>query len=166
VGALFLLLAVGAGLLAPIAIRVGRLGTSRALRASVPIGVVAAAVQVIGLLRWPLLVPGLAADAADPSSVATFDTLNVLLGTVIGETIGYFLTAVWTVLVAVGLARTVLGRVLAGVGIGAAAMIAVGTVEPLVPVAGLANFLGYIVWSLWLVAVAIRLLVLRRRSAA
>ena len=92
IGGLFLLMAIGAGLLAPIALRVGRLGTSTALRASVPVGVAAAAVQVIGLLRWPVLVPGLAAQSADPSVSGTFDILNLVLGTVIGETLGYALS--------------------------------------------------------------------------
>lgn len=164
VSALFLLLAVGAGLLAPIAVMVGRLGSSRLLRASVVVGVVAAVVQVVGLLRWPLLVPGLAATPQDPAAIATFHTLNVVLGTVVGETIGYALTAAWTVLVAVALREWVLGRVLTWVGLVAAALIAVGTVEPLdVPMAGLLNFVGYVVWSAWLVAFAIRLIWLARQ---
>ena len=108
IGALFLLLATGAGLLAPISVRVARLGGSAALRASVPVGIAAAAVQVIGLLRWPVLVPGLAAST-DPSAAGTFDTLNLVLGTVTGETFGYALTALWTVLVAVGLRSSLLG---------------------------------------------------------
>ena len=159
IGGLFLFMAIGAGLLAPIAIRVGRLGTSTALRASVPVGIAAAGVQVIGLLRWPLLVPGLASQAGDPSAAETFDTLNLVLGTVIGETLGYALTAAWTVLVAVGLRRSVLGTPLAVTGMVAAALISTGIVEPLdVPGAGLANFVGYIVWSAWLVAFAIAVL--------
>lgn len=157
ISGLFLLLATGAALLAPISLRVGRLGQSAALRASIPVGLAAAAVQVIGLLRWPLLVPGL--DPADPSASDTFDTLHLVLGTVIGETLGYALTAVWTVLVAVGLSRSLLGRPLAAVGVVSAAMIATGTVEPLgVPLVGLTNFTGYIVWSAWLIAVAVVLL--------
>ena len=62
IGGLFLLLAVGAGLLAPIAIGLSRLGSSSALRWSRPVGIAAAAVQVIGLLRWPLVVPFLASQ--------------------------------------------------------------------------------------------------------
>ncbi len=167
IGALFLLLAAGAGLLAPIAIRVGRLGSSRALRASVPVGVAAAAVQVIGLLRWPTLVPGLASDAGSASAARTFDTLNLVLGTVVGETFGYALTAVWTVLVAVGLRRSLLGLPLAIVGIASAAMVAVGVVEPLnVLGAGLVNFFGYLVWSAWLVAVAVAVIRSGRSVAA
>jgi hypothetical protein len=161
IGGLFLLMAIGAGLLAPIALRVGRMGTSTALRASVPVGIAAAAVQVIGLLRWPVLVPGLAAQAADPSASDTFDTLNLVLGTVIGETLGYALTAAWTVLVAIGLRKSLLGTPLAVVGI------ATGIVEPLeVPGTGLANFLGYIVWSAWLIALAAAVLRTGRRSPA
>ena len=157
----FLLLALGAGLLAPIAIRVGRLGSSAALRASVPVGIAAAAAQVIGLLRWPLLVPGLAARAGDPGAAETFDTANLWLGTVLGESFGYALTAGWTALVAVGLHRSVFrgsstGRVLAVTGILSAALIAAGIVEPFgVAGAGLANFAGYVIWSGWLVAVAV-----------
>ena len=165
VSALFLLLAIGAGLLAPIALSVGRLGSSRLLRASVVVGVAAAVVQVVGLLRWPLLVPGLAATSDDRAAISTFHTLNVVLGTVVGETIGYALTAVWTVLVALALRDVVLGRVLSWVGIVAAALIAVGTVEPLgVPMAGLLNFVGYIVWSVWLLAFAVRVLLVGRRE--
>lgn len=157
----FLLLAAGAGLLAPIAIRLGRLGTSSALRASVPVGIVAAAVQVTGLLRWPLLVPSLAARPGEASAADSFDAANLWLGTVLGESIGYALTATWTVLVAVGLHRSVFrgsltGRIMLVTGTGSAAMIAFGIVEPFdVPDAGLANFIGYIVWSTWLVALAV-----------
>jgi hypothetical protein len=157
----FLLLAAGAGLLAPIAIRVGRLGTSTALRISVPIGITAAAVQVTGLLRWPLLVPGLAARAGDAGAADSFDSANLWLGTVLGESMGYALTAMWTVLVAVGLRRSVFrgsmaGRILLVSGILSAALIAAGIVEPFdVPAAGLANFAGYVIWSGWLVALAV-----------
>ncbi len=160
----FLLLAAGAALLAPIAIRIGRLGTSAALRASVPVGIAAAAVQVIGLLRWPVLVPGLAARVGDPGAAETFDSANLWLGTVVGESFGYALTAVWTVLVALGLYRAVFrasltGRVLAVTGMLSAALIAAGIAEPFdVAGAGLANLSGYVIWSGWLVAVAVVIL--------
>jgi len=40
------------------------------MRVAVPVGIAAAVVQVIGLARWPLLVPGFATDAAsvDPGT--------------------------------------------------------------------------------------------------
>ena len=59
----FLVLAFSAALLAPIAVGVGRLASGRAMHVAVPVGIAAAVVQVIGLLRWPILVPGYAADA-------------------------------------------------------------------------------------------------------
>jgi hypothetical protein len=58
----FTVMALSAALFAPIAIGVGRLSTHRAMRIAVPVGIAAAVVQVIGLARWPLLVPGFAAD--------------------------------------------------------------------------------------------------------
>ena len=64
VSAWFLVLALSAALLAPIAIGVGRLSSQRAMRIAVPVGITAAVVQVVGLLRWPILVPGYASDAA------------------------------------------------------------------------------------------------------
>src|SRR5262249_47352480 len=99
----FTVLAFSAALMAPIALGVCRLSTKRAMRIAVPIGVVAAVVQVIGLLRWPLLVPHWASDAASTNpSVASsardsFTTAGNILGTAIGETLGYALTAAWTV---------------------------------------------------------------------
>jgi hypothetical protein len=60
----FSVLALSAALLAPIAIGVGRLSSMGAMRIAVPVGIAAAAVQVVGLMRWPILVPGYASDAA------------------------------------------------------------------------------------------------------
>lgn len=166
----FLVLAFGAALLAPIAVLVGRLGSSRALRLSVWVGVAAATVQVIGLLRWPLLVPALARQAADPTTATaaeeTFRTLNQILGTTIGETLGYTLTALWTVLVTVGLGRSFAGRWFTIAGFAAAGLIATGVLVPLdVPATDLTNFAGYVVWSLWLVGTAVVLLRGRRSPA-
>ena len=50
----FSVLALSAALLAPVAIGVGRLSSQRAMRLAVPVGITAAVVQVIGLLRWPM----------------------------------------------------------------------------------------------------------------
>jgi hypothetical protein len=54
----FTVMALAAALFAPIAIGVGRISSRRTMRWAVPVGVAAAVVQVVGLLRWPLLVPG------------------------------------------------------------------------------------------------------------
>ncbi|MFE6919848.1 DUF4386 family protein [Nocardia sp. NPDC057663] len=153
---LFGLLAAAACAFAPLAVLAGRLDDSTTMRWAVRAGVAAAIVQTIGLLRWPVLVPGLAGRIAtegpDSSAIHTFETVNTVLGTLIGETAGYILTALWTALVVAAL-RT--PRWFAVLGYVSAAAIATGVLVPLgVEAAGLTNFLGYLLWSAWLLAFA------------
>jgi hypothetical protein len=156
----FTVLALSAALFAPIAVGVGRLSRSRAMRVAVPVGIAAAVVQVIGLARWPLLVPGYAASGNRDA----FATAHHVLGTLIGETLGYALTAAWTVLVLIALGRTFAGWWFPALGGTAAVLIFTGVFSPLhVPGVDFANFIGYVLWSLWLVAFAV---VLLRRPAA
>ncbi len=114
VGSLFTLLALGAAMLAPIALGTARLaGPGRWSTAAAVTGVAAALVQLVGLARWPLLVPSLAATVADPAASAVdrasateqFTWLNTVLGQGLGETCGYLLTAAWTILILVALRR-------------------------------------------------------------
>ncbi len=65
----FAVMVLASALFAPIAVGVGRPSTHRAMRIAVPVGIAAAVVQVVGLARWPLLVPGFAHSAAstDPA---------------------------------------------------------------------------------------------------
>jgi hypothetical protein len=161
----FTVLALSAALFAPIAVGAGRLSRSAAMRSAVPVGIAAAIVQVAGLSRWPLLVPGFAADAAstDPAVAAGardhFETAHQVLGTLIGETLGYALTAAWTILVLVAVGRTLAGRWFTVLGGLSAVLIAAGVVSPLqAPGVDLANFIGYVLWSGWLVAFAVLLL--------
>jgi hypothetical protein len=168
----FLVLALSAALLGPIAIGVGRLSTARAMRFAVPIGVAAAVVQVIGLLRWPILVPGYASDAASSNAgVASaardsFTTVSDVLGTALGETLGYALTATWTVLVVVALGHRYAGLWFQVLGVASAVLVAVGVLSPL-DLGGVdaANFIGYVLWSVWLVALGVVILVKDRRES-
>jgi hypothetical protein len=149
--ALFITLALSAALLAPIALLLGRFAASDRGRWSIRVGIAAAAVQVIGLLRWPLIVPFL----ADRENTDAFGTVHTVLGTVVGETFGYLLTATWTVLIISALGRRLAGPWFSMLGYGAAALIAVGILVPLdVPGADFANFVGYILWSIWMLAFA------------
>jgi Domain of unknown function (DUF4386) len=164
----FLVLAAAAALFVPIAIGVGRLSRARAMRIAVPVGIAAGVVQVMGLLRWPLLVPGYAADAAstDPGAAAaardSFDTANHVLGTVIGESFGYVLTAAWTLLVIVALRRSFAGRWFGLVGSVSAVAVFAGVLSPLeLPIIDTATFAGYVLWTLWLVSFGVLLLVRR-----
>jgi hypothetical protein len=169
----FAVLALSAALLAPIAIGVGRLTSAPAMRIAVRVGIAAAAVQVVGLLRWPILVPGYASDAASgDAGVAAggrdaFTTASDILGTAIGETLGYLLTATWTVLVIVALGRRFAGRWFGVLGAAAAGLVLAGVLSPLdLPVIDTANFFGYVLWSLWLIAFGVVLLVRERRAGA
>jgi hypothetical protein len=89
VGGLFALLALGAAMLAPIALGTARMaGPGRWSTAAAVTGVAAALVQLVGLARWPLLAPSLAATVTDPATspvdragaVEQFTWLNTVLG--------------------------------------------------------------------------------------
>ncbi|NUR09530.1 MAG: DUF4386 family protein [Nocardioidaceae bacterium] len=154
----FLVLALSAALMAPAGVWLGRLASGRLGRWIAVTGVAAAVVQVAGLQRWVTIVPGLARDALDPTRGASaedaFERWHLVLGKVVGETLGYALTATFTVLVALALRDRVLPRWLVLTGYVAAALIATGVVIPLVDAASLTNFAGYVVWCAWLLAVA------------
>jgi ABC-type glycerol-3-phosphate transport system permease component len=115
-------------------------------------------VQVTGLQPWVMLIPGVSRDALDPARRAAaedrFELLHTVLGKVIGETVGYTLTASFTVLVAYALHRTVLRGWLTWLGYVAAILIATGVVIPVFEPASLTNFAGYVLWCLWLLLVA------------
>jgi hypothetical protein len=167
----FALLALSAGLLAPLAVAVGRLVQHPAMRIAVPVGIAAAAVQVIGLSRWFLLVPGYAADAAaggarGASALAHFSTAHQVLGVAVGETLGYLFTASWTLCVVAALHRRLAGDWFSGLGAASAVAILAGVLSPLdVPGVDALNFAGYVGWSAWLVAFA-AVLVAGSRSRA
>lgn len=161
----FAVMALSAALFAPIAIGVGRLSTHRAMRIAVPVGIAASIVQVIGLLRWPLLVPRFAADAAsaDPALAAaaqdSFALAHSLLGTLVGETLGYCLTAAWTLLILMALGGWIARRWFTVLGAVSAVLILGGVLVPLqLPLVDLGNFIGYILWSVWLVIFAVLIL--------
>ena len=92
--------------------------------------------------------------AAREDAEARFELWHLVLGKVVGETIGYVLTAVFTVLVVLALRRTVLPRWATAIGYTAAALIATGIAVPLVSAASLTNFAGYVVWCAWLLRVS------------
>jgi hypothetical protein len=159
----FAILVIGAALLAPVAVLLGRLAGGRRGRWIASLGVAAAVVQVVGLARWVLLVPAISHDALDPSRAVAarhrFELLHTWLGEVLGETIGYALSAAFTLLVVTALRRGAIAaapRWTNRLGAGAAVLIASGVLIPLgVGAAELTNFVGYVAWSGWLVAMAV-----------
>ena len=87
----FLVLVISAALLAPAGILLGRLAGGSLGRWIAGVGIAAATVQVIGLSRWVLLVPGISDDATRPrpdapTPTTRFELLHTWLGTVLGET--------------------------------------------------------------------------------
>jgi hypothetical protein len=154
----FGVLVVSAALMAPAGIWLGRIAGGTLGRWIAGVGIAAATVQVVGLQRWVTLVPGISQDALDSARRASaedrFELWHTLLGKLIGETVGYALTAAFTVLVVTALRRTVLPAWLAYIGFVAAVLIATGAVIPVVDAASLTNFAGYVAWCAWLLAVA------------
>ncbi|MCU1517428.1 MAG: hypothetical protein JWQ75_2149 [Pseudarthrobacter sp.] len=138
------------------------------------LGVVAAVVQFLGLIRWPFLVPYLARQATAPGASATrqeavdvvFQSFNRYLGVAVGEHLGYLFSGAWSVMAGVAMTQStavpawlgIVGMVV-GVVLALCSLEFVGQFEPdgwklaaaLTPVT-------YIVWSLWLVAVGVFLL--------
>ncbi len=138
------------------------------------VGVLAAVVQFLGLIRWPFLVPYLARAAADPDASAArreavdivFQSFNRYLGVAVGEHLGYLLTGAWTTLTGIALTQTTaVPSWVGGLGIVIGPVLVlcslefVGRHEPagwklaerLTPIA-------YVAWSLWLIATGIALL--------
>ena len=88
--------------------------TARCSRSPPSTGVLAALVQLLGLIRWPFLVPYLARVAAEPGASEArreavdivFQAFNRYLGVAVGEHLGYLLTGAWTTLAGVALTQT------------------------------------------------------------
>lgn len=139
------------------------------------VGVLAALVQVLGLIRWPFLIPYLARlDAETDSSPARreavdviFQSFNRYLGVAVGEHLGYLLTGSWTILVGVAFAQTsVVPSWLGLPGIVIGTVLVLCSLEFVGPaeregwkLAGILTPITYIAWSLWLVAAGIPLLI-------
>jgi hypothetical protein len=132
------------------------------------IGVLAGVVQFLGLIRWPFLVPGLAAIYTDPrstqstrdSAAVTFQAFHRYAGVAVGEHLGYLFTGTWTVLLSIAVVQTgIVNPLLGWLGIIPAIGVLAGVFEETgFKAAGAVNAIGYILWSLWLVAFGIALL--------
>jgi hypothetical protein len=138
------------------------------------VGVIAAVVQFLGLIRWPFLVPYLARTAADPDASparreavdVVFQSFDRYLGVAVGEHLGYLLTGAWTTLTGIALTQTtvapswigVLGIVIGPV-LALCSLEFVGRHEPAGwRLAERLTPLTYIAWSLWLIASGVVLL--------
>ena len=131
-------------------------------------GVLAGAVQTLGLIRWPFLVPSLAEIYTDPestqatrdSAAVTFLAFHRYAGVAIGEHLGYLFTSTWTILLSIAVVQTGIVNPLIGwLGIIPAIGVLAGVFEEAgFKAAGAVNAISYILWSLWLVGFGIALL--------
>ncbi|MEP7357607.1 MAG: DUF4386 domain-containing protein [Anaerolineales bacterium] len=132
------------------------------------LGVLAGLVQVLGLLRWSFLVPSLAelytrpdsSPATRDSAAVVFQAFHQYAGVALGEHLGYMFTGLWSLLVSLAIIQTAFVPPLLGwLGLIPALGILVGLLEEAgFKSAGLINALSYILWSLWLIAFGIALL--------
>ena len=132
------------------------------------IGVLAGAVQFLGLIRWPFLVPTLAdlytapkASQATRDSVAVvFQAFHQYVGVAIGEHLGYIFTSLWTLLLCAAIVQTgMFNPVWGWLGILPALGVFTGVFEEAgFKPAALINAISYLLWSAWLIAFGISLL--------
>lgn len=132
------------------------------------LGVLAGAVQFLGLIRWPFLVPTLAEMYTQPGATqSTRDAVEVVfqafhryVGVAIGEHLGYIFTSLWTILLCIAILQTGLVSPFFGwLGIIPALGVLAGVFEETgFKTAGAINAISYILWSMWLIAFGIALL--------
>ncbi len=137
------------------------------------LGVLAAAVQFLGLVRWPFLVPFLAREAEDASPARAdaidivFQSFNRYLGVAVGEHLGYLFTGAWSVLVGIAMLGSPGMPAWLGIaGIVVGAVLALCSLEFVGPferegwaLAGAVVPFAYIAWSLWLVSTGVIVLI-------
>jgi hypothetical protein len=135
--------------------------------ASAIIGVLSGLVQAMGLLRWSLLVPTLAAQYNSSTTPeqrnaveVVFNALHQYLGVVVGEHLGYLFTGGWTILVSIMMLNSAIFSPPVGIlGIVSAIGVLAGMLEPFGwKPAGMIVAISYIVWSLWLIVSGITLI--------
>ena len=151
----------------------GRRASSK-LRLATVAGVGAGLVQALGLIRWVFAVPVLARTFCDPGSseaarsaaVVAFESLHQYAGVALGEHLGQLGTAAWTALVAMELySRRGFAPWQAWLGFASSGLIALGLAEGFATVLafdpgvlGLASPVGYIGFSVWLIAIGVTFL--------
>lgn len=132
------------------------------------LGVLAGVFQILGLIRWPFLVPSLADMYTQPEATqATRDSVAVVFqsfhrytGVAIGEHLGYLFTSTWTILLCAAIAQThVVNPLFGWLGVIPALGVLVGVLEETgFKAAGVINAISYLLWSVWLIALGIALL--------
>jgi hypothetical protein len=138
---------------------------------SIAAGVLAGLVQALGLLRWVILVPALAAQYVAPgatdldhaTATSIFAFANQYLGAGVGEHFGYFFTAGWTLLVSALILKDHRYVAIAGFITGLGVLF--GLLEPFgVAVAGPVVAIAFTAWAVW--SLVLGIVMLRGREPA
>jgi len=142
-------------------------------------GAVGAFVQMVGLLRWPFVVPILARLYIDPQAsaatqeavVAVFQAIHQYGGVVLGEHIGQLFSILWMVLLSLGLLKNELFPrwfPLAGFAASIVYFLAQGellaTAIPGFPVWDAAGLVGSLMWLAWMFALGVLLLKVKKET--
>ena len=145
------------------------------------IGVISIIAQVIGILRWVFVVPGLASAYVDPASnqitrdatIVVFQAIHQYGGVLIGEHIGQITWALWAVMVSVMMFKSVhFPKWLGWFGIVSACVLVLAqlglfaTVIPNFPVVPEADFLGSVLLISWMIIMGVFLVRTKNRESA
>lgn len=132
------------------------------------IGVLAGVVQFLGLIRWPFLVNSLADMYTQPQATeatraaveVVFHAFHRYAGVAIGEHLGYLFTSVWTILLCLAIvASDVVSPLFGWLGLIPAIGVFVGVFEETgFKAASAINAISYLLWSVWLIAFGVALL--------
>ena len=131
-------------------------------------GILATVTNFLGFIRWVFVVPHLATRYVDPATSQAskdaieivFEAFHLYAGFSIGEHLGYIFIGLWALLTGIVMLRSALFRPWLGwIGIIAGPLVIFGSVEGAgVAVAADVNVIGFAVWSLWLIATGVSLL--------
>jgi hypothetical protein len=131
-------------------------------------GVLASLMNILGFIRWVFVVPALASQYVDPVTTQAskeaieivFNAFHLYAGFSIGEHLGYIFTGLWAIFAGFAMLRSSLFRPWLGwIGIVAGPLVIFGSLEGAgIPFAADVNVVGFAVWSLWLIATGISLL--------
>ena len=136
-------------------------------------GVLAGVTSLLGFIRWIFVVPHLATRYVDSATTAAgkeaievvFEAFHLYAGFSIGEHLGYVFMGLWAILAGITMLRSPLFRSWLGwIGIIAGPLVIFGSLEGAgIASASLVNVIGFAVWSLWLIASGISLLLTKNQ---
>lgn len=139
------------------------------VRMATTIGVIGLIVQMIGLLRWPFVVPVLADtfvhatdEVTKAAAIVSFKTIHQFGGVILGEHLGQLFTIAWTVMMTISFAKLkLMPKWINWLGIISSVIYLLAQAELFAtvikgfPVWDMAGFIGSTLWLVWLIIVGV-----------